>query len=68
MNKTISEILKECEVNDRLISGDMTWIVVEKYKEDSELLVVARPEQENGFELWSCGVESHSYMPDLCKI
>lgn len=67
-NKTIAEILRECNVGEQLTNGTLKWTVIERYLEDGELVVIATPMQKNSFEIWSTGVEEHSYMPNLEKI
>jgi hypothetical protein len=68
--KTISEILQECKVGDKLSNNFFEWIVTQRYQENNEIIVIATPEKNNqdSFELWSSGVESYSFMPNLKKI
>jgi hypothetical protein len=74
--KTIAEILIDCEIGDKLTNDKSDWEVVDKYDEDGELIVIARPVPlDNGdekgdydYELWNVGSEKHSHMPNLRKI
>jgi hypothetical protein len=67
-NKTIAEILNECQIGDQLTNGILNWTVQDRYTEEEQLVVIAIPMQENSFEIWSTGVEEHSFMPNLKKI
>ncbi len=71
--KTIAEILNECNTGDVLSNGIAKWNVKERYYEDdNSLVVVAQPDKENDaeyqYELWNCASELHSYMPNLSKV
>jgi hypothetical protein len=71
--KTITEILHSCEVGELLTNNTFTWEVTSRYQEDNQLIVIASPIKEqqdhpDSFELWSCGVENYSHMPNLKKI
>ena len=68
--KTIAEILETCQKGDKLTNNFFEWTVTERYREEGELVIIAQPHIDNtdSFELWSCGTEKYSIMPNLKKI